>query len=718
MKTTLSLLKKHVRTIVLLGVLALATGALYILLNQEVESRDSLQKYTMPDALWQRYVELLNGQQYEEMYEMLDEGSRETVAKDAFVKRHQAIYGEMGVVRIETTVRRVKEGDGASGDGQEDPYADIVVDYATTMQTMAGEVAFENQSAFCFKEGDGWRLRWSDKEIFPDLTATDEVVVTKTEAARGNIYDRNGMMLAGQGTASMIGLVPGKMAGRRKEDLQRMAELLGVTVESIGEALDASWVKEDTFVPIKRMAKVDELDLLAEVPDAEDVENDRIQKELLGVPGVQMVDEEVRTYPLGAVAAHLTGYVQNVTEEELKELGEGDYRSDSVIGRSGLEKAYEETLRGTDGCEIGIVGQDGGEKRLLAFQTEKDGADVTLTIDAELQKTLYNEFVEDRGCSVAMNPETGEVLAMVSTPSFDPNAFALGMSAEEWKSLSEDGDKPMWNRFGATWCPGSVFKPVMAAMGVTTGTLEPNRDYGREPGRKWQKDASWGGYFVTTLQAYDDARMENALIYSDNIYFAKAALRVGMAGFGEQMSRIGFGEAVPFDLGMTASTYAGEGGLASEIELADSGYGQGRILVNPLHVASLYSAFVNDGNMVAPYVKAGGQTTVWKEAAFSAEAAGLVRDSLVQVVENPDGTASGCRMDGVRLAGKTGTAEIKATQESKTGTEVGWLSIFTPERGTGNSVLFVSMVEDVKEIGGSPYVVKKEKKVLKWFFGQ
>ena len=244
------------------------------------------------------------------------------------------------------------------------------------------------------------------------------------------------------------------------------------------------------------------------------------------IPGVMLTDQEIRTYPLGEAASHLIGYVQPVTAEDLEEhKGEG-YDAASVIGKSGAELLYEKELKGKNGCEIRIVDQAGNTRKVAASVPREDGQNIQLTIDSGLQQSLYEKFQEDPGCSVAVNPYTGEVLALVSTPSYDNNDFILGLSDTQWKDLNEDIKKPMYNRFRQIWCPGSVLKPVIAGIGMKTGSLDPEEDFGNE-GLSWQKDSSWGDYHVTTLHEYEPVTLKNALIYSDNIYFAKAALRIG-----------------------------------------------------------------------------------------------------------------------------------------------------------------------------------------------
>ena len=411
------------------------------------------------------------------------------------------------------------------------------------------------------------------------------------------------------------------------------------------------------------------------------------------------------------------GYVQNVTAEDLEEhAGEG-YTSNSVIGKSGMEGLFEKELKGQNGCSITIVDSNGNKKKIIVSTIVENGKDIKLTIDSNLQKELYEQFKDDKSCSVAMNQYTGEVLALVSTPSYDNNDFIRGMSSEKWNALNEDENKPMYNRFRQVWCPGSTFKPIIAAIGLTTGAIDPDEDYGNE-GLSWQKDSSWGSYYVTTLHAYEPVILKNALIYSDNIYFAKAALKIGENDMESSLTKLGFNDVLPFDIKMAKSQYSNTENIETEIQLADSGYGQGQVLVNPLHMACIYSAFCNEGNIVKPYLvyQAEATVTFWKPGAFSKETANQVLEGTKKVVNDSHGTGHAAHRDDIVLAGKTGTAEIKASKDDTSGTELGWFAIYSTEETVEHPILIISMVEDVKGRGGSGYVVKKDSLVLEeWF---
>ena len=655
-----------------------------------------------PEELLVEYMNHIPKQEYEEMYAMLNIEASRNISQDDFVKRNSAIYEGIEVDNMEIEVTAYDEERKA-------------VTYQTSFDTVAGNISFENEAIFQ-KDEEGYELVWDDSLIFPKLGSTDKVKISTTQANRGDILDRNGRVLAGKGVASSVGIVPGKLEDR-DEAIQQIAELLEIEPEVIEKKLSAKWVKEDSFVPIKTIPKVAEIELMKIEPDEEVLKENERQKKLLEIPGVMISDTEVREYPLGEAAAHLVGYVQSVTAEDLENhAGEG-YTANSVMGKSGMEGLFEKELKGQNGCSIYIVDSDGNKKTELASIFVQDGKDIQLTIDADLQRSLYAQFKEDKSCSVAMNPYTGEVLALVSTPSYDNNDFIMGLSNEQWTALNEDENKPMYNRFRQVWCPGSTFKPIIAAIGLESGAIDPMEEYGNE-GLSWQKDSSWGSYYVTTLHTYEPVILENALIYSDNIYFAKAALKIGTEEMESSLTELGFNEEIPFDIKMAKSQYSNTENIETEIQLADSGYGQGQVLVNPLHMACIYSAFCNEGNIIKPYLvyQAEATVTFWKPGAFSKETANQVLEGTKKVVNDSHGTGHAAHRDDIVLAGKTGTAEIKASKDDTSGTELGWFAIYSTEETVEHPILIISMVEDVKGRGGSGYVVKKDSAVLEdWF---
>ena len=590
----MNLIKKHKIVFLILAVI-LAMAA--VLLAYKLAVLKS------PEKIIKQYMACIEEQDYEGMYEMLDQESQDKVTKKAFITRNQNIYEGIGAKNIEITII----------EGQEKKDA---VQYKTVMDSSAGKIRFPNE-AVVHKEQGRYRITWNDGLIFPQLGSEDKVRVQAEKADRGTIYDRSGNVLAGKGTVAAVGLIPGKMSKDKTADLEKMAGLLDMAPADIEKKLNAKWVKPDLLVPIKKLKKINEAS-----SSTVDLENARIQEELLKIPGVTIGDEESRVYPLGEKTAHLIGYVQGISAEELESRKDQGYDQYSVIGKSGLERLYEKRLHGQNGERIAIYNKNGSEKAVVGQRPKKDGEDIKLTIDSRLQAQLYDTYQADKSCSVVLNPKSGEVMALVSTPSYDSNDFVVGMSEKRWKQLNEDPNTPMYNRYKQIWSPGSALKPVVGAIGVGTGKLDPNGDLGHS-GKSWQKDSSWGGYKVTTLHEYSGpANLENALIYSDNIYFAKAALKIGADTLTKQLAQAGFGQEIPFALDMTPSQYSNDQKpIEDEIQLADSGYGQGQVLVNPLHLASMYSAFSNQGSMIKPHLEQKEETAYWIENAFDSKAA-------------------------------------------------------------------------------------------------
>ena len=644
-------------------------------------------KTVQPEELLSAYIDLLNQEDYADMYDFLTEEAQETTDKETYVNRYKNIYGG-----IEASDIRIDIAD--EGDKKDEKAETQRVRYTLTMDTIAGELSFDTTAIFTKNEDGDYKMSWDSQDIFPNLYNEDTVKVVTTQAKRGNIYDRNQVELAREGIASSVGLVPGKLPEDRDGAIAQLSELLEISTEKIEKALSAGWVRDDTFVPLRTVAK-DAMEL---------------KEKLLEIPGVMISDTKVRFYPFGEKAAQLTGYVQNITAEELeKRTGQG-YNRNSIIGKAGAERIYEEQLRPKDGYTIEIRNQLGEVKDVVLEKPAEDGQDVKLTIDITLQQYLYQEMEGDEGCAVAMDPTTGAVRALVSTPAYAPNDFVMGYTASAWEALNSDESQPLYNRYLAAWTPGSSFKPVVAALGLTAGTLNPDEAV-KNDGLKWQKDSSWGDYYVTTLVDYPVKNLENALVHSDNIYFAKAACALGEKDFMKGLDSLGFGEELPFDFAATASGYGSDGRIASETELADSGYGQGKILVNPIHLSSIYSALVNGGNMVKPYLLDGESATYWKEGVFTKEAADTVLADLYQVVEDSAGTAHAAQRDAFRMAGKTGTAELKISKDDTEGQELGWFVGMCVEN-TEKPLLITMMIEDVKGRGGSHYVIPK---VMKGF---
>ena len=623
------------------------------------------------------YFELLKKKDYKQMYQMLDQKTVYTPTQKYFIEKHKEIYDVINPSNIQVKVIDEK---------------DNMVQYQISMDTVAGKVKYKNKI-----EIKNEQIKFNKQLIFDEFSDENKVKVITTQPYRGYILDRNGKYLAKQGNAYSFGLVRGKLNG--ENDYAQIAKYLETDVETIQKKMSASWIKDDSFVPIKNVS--------------EQVKNQLIQQEILNIKGVKINTISMRVYPYDKITSHIIGYVQNVNSEDLKKHKNEGYTSNSIIGRSGIEATYEKELRGEVGGKIVIVDENNNVIKTVAQKEAKDGKDIRLTIDIDLQQSLYNEYQNDKSASVALNPQTGEVLALVSTPSYSNNDFVLGLSTDKWNALNNDSNQPLMSRYKQTYTPGSTMKPITAAIGLETKTIDANKDLGAKD--KWQKDSSWGNYYVTTLHAPSPNNLKNAITYSDNVYFARSALNIGKDNLFKYYKNLKIGEKIPFELALNRSQYINKNQKVNDQFIADSGYGQGQILMNPVQLASIYSSFVNEGSIYQPHIVQ-GKTKTWIKNVFSKETSQTIKEDLINVIADEKGTGHSIYHDNVTLAGKTGTAEIKQSQSDTTGTELGWFTVMTTD--SKQPLLITTLVEDVKDRGGSGYVVEHTKAPLDLYLSQ
>ena len=625
------------------------------------------------------YFELLKKKNYKQMYQMLNTKTVYTPTQKYFVEKYKEFYEEIDAKNIQIKIL----------DEQ-----DNVIEYLIYIDTLAGRITYRNKVGVKNEQ-----IQFNKELIMDGYTEGCKIkITTYNPEKRGRILDRNGKVLAEDGKGYSVGLVKGKLNG--ENDYGQIAQYLETDVETLQKKMSASWINDDSFVPIKTVSEA--------------TKNDLINKNILGINGVKISTVSIRTYPYDKAASHIVGYVQNVNAEDLKKHKNEGYNLTSVIGRSGIEAAYEEQLRGITSGKIDLVDKnDKVIKELCHKEVKMSPQDITLTIDIDLQQSLYNEYQNDKSASVALNPKTGEVLALVSTPSYSNNDFVLGLSTDKWNELNNDVNQPLMSRYKQTYTPGSSMKPITAAIGLETKAIDPDKDLGAKD--KWQKDSSWGNYYVTTLHAPSPNNLKNAITYSDNVYFARSALNIGKENLFKYYKNLKIGKKVPFELALNKSQYINKNQKVSDQLIADSGYGQGQILINPLQLASIYSAFVNNGSIYQPHIVQ-GQTKIWIKNVFSKETTKIIKEDLINAIADENGTGHAIYHDNVILAGKTGTAEIKQSQSDTTGTELGWFTVMTIDEK--QPILMTTVVEDVKNRGGSGYVVEHTKAPLDLYLSQ
>ena len=398
--------------------------------------------------LLNEYMGYIEKQKYDEMYELLSDESKLEVSKEKFIQRNRNIYEGISAKNINLKTVIVNKDENK-------------IKYQVEMDTIAGNISFFNEASYIIKN-ENYYINWNSSLIYPDLSNEDKIRVEVNESKRGKILDRNNNILAEQGTVSVVGFVPGKI--KEKElAIKNVSKLLNVPESFIEKQLETT--NEDEFVPIKTMSNEDE---------------EKIENQLLQIKGIMISSESARIYPYKEICSHLVGYATTISSEELEENKEKGYTSNSIIGKTGIEKIYEDKLRGTNEAEIYIVDANENKKKTIAKIEKKDGANIKLTIDINMQTKIYNQLKEDNGLSVAMNPKTGEILAMVSTPCYNPNDFVIGFSSEKWEKINNDKNNPLFCRYQSTWVPGSSFKPIIGAIGLTNRKIYCRRRFWKE----------------------------------------------------------------------------------------------------------------------------------------------------------------------------------------------------------------------------------------------
>jgi penicillin-binding protein 2 len=515
-----------------------------------------------------------------------------------------------------------------------------------------------------------WYLQVIKGSEYWRLSENNRIRIRENPADRGILLDRKGIVLAHNRPSFEVYVVPEDLKGS-PEVLARAGEMLNLTQDEIKEKLQ-SQKRRTPFKPIKIKSDIDwnELALL---------EFNRVH-----LPGLIVDVRPRRAYNYGNLASHLIGYLGEVDENELKESNGGAYRMGALIGKYGVEYRWEGDLRGVDGGRQIEVDALGRELKPLRSVKPFPGNNVILTIDLDVQKVAEEAFQDKNGALIAMDPETGRILAMVSKPSFDPDLFARNISPDEWESLIENPYHPLQNKgIQGQYPPGSVFKIITAIAGLESGAITPNTQltctgtysYGGREFRCWKE----GGHGTLSLH--------RAIVESCDSYFYQVGLKVGVDVIARYAEEFGLGRATGISLphekpGIVPSTswkkkrlgvpwYSGE-----TLSLA---VGQGYLNTTPLQLLVLISAIANGGRIYVPQVVERVEDIYGRplkeyppvelrRVNISESTLHIIQEALLGVVNEPHGTGWSCALKGIRVAGKTGTAQvIKMAQNFKKG---------------------------------------------------
>jgi len=510
-----------------------------------------------------------------------------------------------------------------------------------------------------------WSLQVIKGTDLRHLSDNNCIRLRENPADRGMLLDRNGNILAHNRPSFEVSLVPEDLRAN-PEVLIKVGEMLNMTRGEIEEKIKGQ-KRRTPFNPVKIKSDID-WDKLALL------ETNRVH-----LPGMIVDVRPRRAYDYGDLASHLIGYLGEVDENELRQSKGSPYRMGSQIGKYGVEYRWENDLRGTDGGQQIEVDALGREIRPLGVVEPFPGNNLFLTIDLELQKVAEEAYKDKTGALIAMDPKTGQILAMVSKPSFKPDIFARNILPEEWKSLVENPHHPLQNKgIQGQYPAGSVFKIITAIAGLESKTITPTTpftcagafSYGNRDFRCWKA----GGHGSLSLH--------RAIVESCDIYFYQLGLKVGPDLIARYASEFGLGRTTGISLpherpGTVPSSswkkkrygvpwYSGE--------TLSFSVGQGYLNATPLQLLVLISAVANGGKIFLPQV-AERVEDIYKNRLkeyppaemervnVSEKTLQIIQEALTGAVNDPHGTGSACALKEVKVAGKTGTAQVIAMPE-------------------------------------------------------
>ena len=511
----------------------------------------------------------------------------------------------------------------------------------------------------------GWyfKLQIVDHQDYAKKSQQNRVKQRPEVPARGLIYDRKGRVLADNVPAYRLDIVPSE-AGDIDTLLASLSKIIALTPEDIERFNDTRHVTR-SFLPVTLRLRIT------------DEEAARFAVDRWRYPGVELVPYLTRRYPYGDLFAHVIGYVGRVDKNDLQKLGEGS-SAFTHTGKAGLERYYDQTLRGQIGFEQIETNVDGRIIGTVGRIPATPGADLRLSIDAELQRVATYAFGDLTGSAVAIDPRTGEILAMVSVPSYDPNLFVNGISHADYRTLMDDPAKPLFNRnvLGGV-APGSTLKPLFALAALDSGKRTPDfkifaSGEFRIPGQKrGYRDAHSGEGWTDMRKSIGD---------SVNTYYYKLSLDMGIDLMDQYMATYGFGQPTGIDLsgesgGILPSpewkrTHAKSQGPWYLGDTVISSIGQGYWKVTPLQLVQAVGALANGGLLRRPHLVKETRDDFdkpWtmvpqpapKPVTRSAEHLQVVREGMIRTVHGPGGTARNISVGlTYQIASKTGTAQV------------------------------------------------------------
>jgi penicillin-binding protein 2 len=550
-----------------------------------------------------------------------------------------------------------------------------------------------------------WNLQVIRARHFRELAENNRYRLVNLAAPRGALLDREGHVLVGNRPSFNVVLVP-EHAVDLDRVVVRLARTLGMGEAAIRERL----ARRQPYKPV--VIKTD-----APLADVASLEARRLE-----LPEVSVEVVPLRSYPLASAAAHALGRVGEISERQLQLPENKGVSPGSLVGQAGIESKYNRQLMGQDGFRRVIVNSRGAEVTEAERQVPQDGPSLTLTIDASLQETMEKAFAGRAGSAVALDPRTGEVLAMTSTPAYDPNEFTTGIDAATWASLASDPQTPLMNKvIQGAYSPGSTFKLVAATAALEEGVITPSTTFFC-PGYLAVYNTVFHCHIARGHGLMD---LRRGIANSCNVYFYNVGIRVEIQRLAKWAKLMGLSAPTGIDLphegtGLMPSPewkmrlfktpwYAGE-----TVSVA---IGQGQVSATPLQMARLVSVIANGGSLVTPHLARTASVPPPVPLGIHPATIAAVKEGMRAVVA--EGTGWRAKLPGIEVCGKTGSAQVVARarlEKSPNAPEMqphGWFLAFAP--CDDPKIALAVLVEHGKSGGGSAAPVAHD--ILAHYFG-
>jgi penicillin-binding protein 2 len=491
-----------------------------------------------------------------------------------------------------------------------------------------------------------WQLQIIEGTDFQRLSTENRLRIEKIPAPRGIIFDRNGIPLVKNSAFFSVSLLP-EMAD--EADIEVIADFLGIPPMELFKKIKAHKIP---FATIKLKEGLTFRETAA------------IEARLSDYPGLTIDSEQTRHYLYGNVGSHLIGYLGRITPEQAKDPSYEGVPAQSFIGQWGVEKLYDNHLRGTPGRKVIEVDALGRQLRLLTEEPPHKGQDLFLGMDVNLQLAAEAAFQNRAGAFAAIKPSTGEVLGLVSRPSFNPNLFSRGIDPEEWKRLSLGKRYPLLNRaLQSQYPPGSTFKMIVAIAAMESEAITPKDEInctGTIRSGRWTFGC-WrpGGHGKISLH--------RAIVESCDIYFYKAGEKSGIDTIAEYARRFGLGSSTGIPLVREKAGLVPDSKWKQRVmdepwylgETYNASIGQGFVLATPVQLARMMSAVANNGLLYdLKLERLEEQPFAASYAVVSERTLSLIKDALVGVVSEKHGTGWAAKSMLVEVGGKTGTSQV------------------------------------------------------------